>query len=164
MQTILFSLVLAFTTAFVNSANAEVIVDVSLTPAGDFKAKTDDISGEAVMEGDTVRAENVVVKLMNLKTGIALRDKHAKEKYLEVGKFPDAVLVKAIGQGGKGKGRLKIRGIEKDVEGLYVISGSQLNAEFPIKLSDFGINGIKYMGLGVDDQVKLHIGLPLKKK
>jgi polyisoprenoid-binding protein YceI len=145
-------------------AKGNAAADVALSPAGSFVAKTDEVAGEAIQEGDTVKAENIVVKLDSLKTGIPLRDKHAKDKYLETKKFPDAVLTKAIGKGGKGKGRLKIRNIEKDVEGTYKVDGGNLTANFPIKLSDYGITGIKYMGVGVDDQVKLTVTVPVKKK
>ncbi len=139
------------------------VVDVALTPAGDFKAKTEDVRGFATMKGDTVTAENVVVNLKNLTTGLSLRDKHAREKYLEVNKYPEMVLVKAIGRGGKGRGRIKYRGVEKDVIGTYSIKGSELTAKFRMKLSDFNIKGIKYMGVGVDDEVTVHVELPLKK-
>lgn len=141
-----------------------VTADVALTPAGDFKANIPDVKGEAIVQGDSVSAENVVVDLKGLKTGMPLRDKHAKEKYLEVDKFPTVTLLKAVGKGGKGKGRIKMKNIEKDVEGTYKIDGSEMTAEFPIKLSDFKITGIKYMGIGVDDEVKIHVTLPVKKK
>lgn len=105
-----------------------------------------------------------MAKLKNLKTGKELRDKHATEKYLEVGKFPEAVLLKASGRNGKGEGRIKLRGIEKDVKGTYKINGSELESTFPIKLSDFGITGVKYMGVGVNDEVVVHVTVPIKKK
>ena len=145
-------------------ATPGAIADVELSPAGSFKAKTNEVKGEATLTGDTVTADNIVVKLVGLKTGISLRDKHATEKYLEVGKFPDAVLTNATGKGGKGRGKLKIRGIEKDVEGTYKIEGSELIADFIIKLSEYGINGVKYMGVGVNNEVTLHVTVPLKKK
>ena len=138
-------------------------VDVSLTPAGDFKAKTSDVIGEAKAQGDKIIAENIVVKLNNLKTGIALRDKHAREKYLEVAKYPTITLVKAEGKKGKGVGKIQYRGVERDIAGTYTVSGNRLKAQFPMKLSDFNIKGIKYMGVGVDDEIKVNIDVPLKK-
>ena len=145
-------------------ADVGMIADVSLSPAGSFKAKTSEIVGEATMTGDVITADKIVVKLKNMKTGIELRDKHTTTKYLEVEKFPEAVLTSATGSGGKGKGKLKLRGVEKDVEGTYKIVGNELNAEFPIKLSDFNIKGIKYMGVGVNDNLNINITVPLKKK
>jgi polyisoprenoid-binding protein YceI len=144
-------------------AEVGVVTEINLKPAGSFKATTKEIQGEATQVGEAVQASNVIVKLKNLKTGIALRDKHATEKYLEVEKYPEAILVSATGTNGKGTGKLKIRGIEKDIEGTYNIAGPELTAEFPIKLSDFGISGIRYLGVGVSDDVKLQVTLPLKK-
>jgi polyisoprenoid-binding protein YceI len=137
--------------------------DVSLTPAGDFKAKVDDVKGFATMKDGGVMAENVVVNLKTIETGIALRDKHAREKYLEVEKYPEMTLVKAVGKGGKGKGLIKYRGVQKEVQGTYSVEGDTLKANFPIKLSEFNITGVKYMGVGVDDEVKIQVELPLKK-
>lgn len=142
---------------------ASVVADVSLTPAGDFKAKIDDIKGECVMDGETIKASQIVVDLRNLKTGLPLRDKHAKEKYLEVEKFPTTMAISAMGKDGKGKAKIKLKDIEKEVDGTYKIDGNEVKADFQIKLSDFKITGIKYMGIGVDDEVKVHVVLPIKR-
>jgi len=135
-----------------------------LTPAGDFVAKTTDVKGQAFMKDNAVMAKDVVVSLKNLKTGIELRDKHTK-KHLEVEKYPEVVLVKAVGKEGKGKGKIKLRGKEKVVEGTYKVSSDHktLDASFPIQLSDFDITGINYMGVGVNDKVTVRIQLPLKE-
>lgn len=138
-----------------------VTVDVILNPMGDFKAKTSDVKGFATMKGDEVSAENIVVNLKSLKTGVELRDKHT-QKYLETPKFPEAVLVSATGKGGKGKGKIKIRGVEKDIEGTYKVEGKLLKADFKLTLSDFDIKEINYMGVGVEDEVTLHVAVPMK--
>ncbi len=72
--------------AFAQSA----VVDVVLNPMGDFKGKTSDVKGQAVVNGDEVSAENIVVNLKSLKTGVELRDKHT-QKHLQTDKFPEAV-------------------------------------------------------------------------
>lgn len=162
----LFSTLLVFIFSILSSnafANRDVVVDVILSPAGSFKMKTDEVVGNAVQKGDLVTAENIVVKLNNIKTGISLRDRHAKEKYLETSKFPEAVLVKAEGQNGKGKGLIRIRGIEKEVAGEYVAQGGYLKAKFPLKVSDFGITGVKYMGVGVKDEIVINVSVPIVK-
>ncbi|NCN40784.1 YceI family protein [bacterium] len=138
-------------------------VDVTLSPAGDFVGKTSDVSGTAMIKGESVAAKNIKVSLLNLKTGIDLRDKHTK-KYLGTDKFPEAVLIKAVGKNGKGKAKIKFRGVEKTIEGTYKVSGDRkrLNASFPLTLSEFGISGISYMGVGVKDVVKIRLELPLR--
>lgn len=138
-----------------------VTVDVVLNPMGDFKAKTADVKGEAVLKGDEVFAQNVVVNLKSLKTGVELRDKHT-QKHLDTKNFPEAVLVSAVGKGGKGKGKIKIKGIEKDILGTYKVEGKTLKADFKLNISDFDIKEINYMGVGVEDQVTLHVAIPVK--
>ncbi|MNK19504.1 YceI-like domain protein [compost metagenome] len=144
------------------SAKPEAVVDVTLNPMGSFKGKTSDVKGFAIVKGDTVEAKNIVVNLRSLKTGVELRDKHT-QKHLKTGEFPTAVLVSATGKGGKGTGKIKIKGIEKDIAGTYKIEGSALKAEFTLKLADFGIEDINYMGVGVEDDVKLHVEVPITK-
>jgi hypothetical protein len=144
-------------TAFAQS----VTVDVTLNPMGDFKIKTDAIIGNATLIGQEINAENIVVKMANLKSGIDLRDKHM-QKNLNSVLFPEAILIVASGKGGVGKGKIKIRGIEKEIEGTYKIDGKTLNAEFKLNLSDFEIKEISYMGLGVEDTVMIDVSLPIK--
>ncbi|WP_413288550.1 YceI family protein [Bdellovibrio sp. HCB337] len=139
-----------------------VTVDVTLNPAGSFKAKTSDIKGTATVKGDEISASNIAVPLKGIKTGVELRDKHTL-KHLEADKYPEAVLVSATGKGGKGTGKIKIKGIEKDIAGTYKISGNNVEAEFDLNLPDFKITGISYMGVGVEDKVTLHIVMPIKK-
>ncbi|MGE5085923.1 MAG: YceI family protein [Bacillota bacterium] len=146
----------------VSSAFAQsVVVDITLNPMGDFKAKTTQVKGAATIKGDEVSAQNIVVNLKSLTTGVELRDKHT-QKHLETSKYPEAVLVSATGKGGKGVGKLKIRGIEKEVSGTYKVEGKVLKADFPVKISDFGIQDINYMGVGVEDTVTLHVAVPVK--
>ncbi|MGZ3770136.1 MAG: YceI family protein [Bdellovibrio sp.] len=138
-----------------------VTVDVVLNPMGDFKAKTADVKGEATVKGDEVTAKNIVVNLKSLKTGLELRDKHT-QKYLDTKTYPEAVLVSATGKGGKGKGKIKIRGVEKDVDGTYNVEGKTLKADFKLSIADFGIKDINYMGVGVEEQVTIHVAVPIK--
>ena len=140
---------------------AQALVDITLKPAGSFKVKSTDIRGTATKKGDSVEAKNIIVGLKNLETGIALRNEHTK-KHLETDKYPDAILVSAKGQGGKGEGVIKIKGIEQKISGTYKIDGGKLVAQFPLKLSDFKIEGIKYMGVGVADDVTLTVTVPIK--
>lgn len=143
--------------AFAQSAT----VDVVLNPMGDFKAKTSDVKGFATVTGDEVSAKDIVVNLKSLKTGVELRDKHT-QKHLDTTKFPEAVLISATGKGGKGTGKIKIRGKEQDITGTYKIVGKTLNAEFKLNLPDFDIKDINYMGVGVEDEITLHVSVPVK--
>lgn len=161
MKLVLAILVLKTTFAFATPGAA---VEVDLVPAGDFTGKLSEVQGQAVIKGNKVTAENIRIPLKDLKTGISLRDKHATEKYLEVDKYPEAILVKGQGENGKGTGTLKLKNIDKPVEGTYVVNGNEVTAQFKIKLSDYGITGIKYMGVGVTDTVDLTVTVPAVKK
>lgn len=147
------------------SAFAQVgaVVDVTLSPMGSFKGKANDVKGAATVSGDTVTAENIVINMKTFDTGIDMRTNHARNKYLEVEKYPEAVLVKGEGKGGTGKGTLKIHGVEHEVSGTYTVNGDTVTAKFPLKLSDFKIEGINYKGVGVEDSVNVTVTVPVKK-
>ena len=162
MNTTLKSLLIGFvtlTSSLVFAASASV--DIKLSPAGGFTGTTQDVKGVAKKAGTKFMAENIVVNLKTLKTGMGLRDKHTQE-HLETTKFPEAVLVKGEGENGKGTGTIRIRGVEKPVAGTYKINGNQLMATFPIKLSDFNITNVKYMGVGVKDEAIVNVTVPVQ--
>lgn len=148
--------------SFAAQASVGTNVKVSLSPAGNFIAKTEEIKGQATLSNGQVKADNIVVELKTLTTGISLRDEHLKNKYLEVEKFPEAILTAGSGKDGKGKAQLKVHGIQKEIDGTYELDQKtkELNATFNIKLSDFGITGIKYLGVGVKDDVKITATIP----
>jgi polyisoprenoid-binding protein YceI len=159
------SFLLTFFISFLTSivfAATSAEVSVTLTPAGDFKAKTTNVSGVAQFVNGEYVAKDIKVPLKTLKTGVALRDQHT-QKYLQSSQYPEAVLVEAKGKDGKGSGMLKIKGITKPISGTFAINGAELTAEFPVKLTDYEIKGIKYMGIGVDDEVRIKITLPVQK-
>ena len=141
--------------------NGGASVDVTLTPAGSFQAKTEKVTGTAYKTPDGgVAAENVTVQMQTLTTGIELRDKHTK-KYLEADKFPMAKLIKATGKDGKGVATIEIKGIQKQYTGTYKVEGNILKASFKVHLPDVNITGVKYMGIGVAEDVTVNIAVPL---
>jgi polyisoprenoid-binding protein YceI len=110
---------------------------------------------------------NITVPLANLSTGIALRDKHMKEKYLEVQTYPSATLVIA-------RSALKLppngEKLEADVPGLVKIHGKAKTVSvhydakgegaafaahglFHINMNDFGISVPSYLGVTVKPDV-----------
>ncbi|WP_295904370.1 YceI family protein [uncultured Bdellovibrio sp.] len=112
------------------------------------------------------------VNLKNTDTGIALRDRHMKEKYLEVGKFENAVLTvndltvpkntmtKETDTKLPFAGTLDLHGIKKPVQGEFVVKSSKegvkMTANFQLKLSDFGIVIPSFAGITVADQVEVN--------
>lgn len=137
-------------------ASNEVSFTVSLVPAGSFVARTSSLSAKLKGEpGKDWAAEEIVLPLTSLKTGIDLRDAHLAQKYFEVEKYPSAKLTKALGKNGALSGELNVHGVTKPVTGTYEWKGKQIVARFNCRPSDFGIPAIKYMGVGVEDEVEV---------
>jgi polyisoprenoid-binding protein YceI len=109
----------------------------------------------------------LTVPLANLTTGIGLRDKHMKEKYLEIDKFPSAVLtvarsaLKFPAAGASVEtdvpGTLQIHGQTKPVTVHYDAkadgSGFLSHGKFHVNMNDYGIQVPTYLGVTVKPDV-----------
>lgn len=158
-----FSIVFLFLGSLV-FAEPGVDVEFKVTMGKTFSAKTNNVKGKVIMQGSELVAQGIEVDLTTLTTKMALRDDHMKSKYLEVGKYPTAVLVSGKGSAGKGTGKIKIRGVEKDITGTYkILNDKEVQANFDLNLPDYNITGIRYMGIGVKDTVNLKVVVPLEK-
>jgi polyisoprenoid-binding protein YceI len=155
----------------------EIRVTCPLTVGGSFDAKTTAVAGE--YRADATSSDSwlgtITVDLATLETGIALRDEHMRDTYLEVGKggdFSRAVLsqvrLSAIDRDtltGRGTftASLRLHGVERAVTGKADIrrSGEHLRvkASFPLKIADFGIATPRYLGVGVKDEVTVQVTL-----
>lgn len=139
-------------------AKGSVVVDVTLTPAGSFQAKSKKVKGKVVKSGSKLMAKKLKVSVKSLKTGIDMRDKHLYKRIS--GKKIE--IVEATGQAGKGSGIIKINKIEKPFKFTYKESGKNIIAKFPLSLKQFKIKDLKYMGVGVADEVTITATVPLK--
>jgi hypothetical protein len=143
-------------------AETSVSLGVELNPMGSFEATSTAVSGSAKKQGPKIIAQNIVLDLTSLDSGIELRDKHMKEEYFETKRFPKAVLLKAIGKGGKFAGILMIRNTKAKISGTYKLDGSTIEAEFSTPMSAYKIKKASYMGVGVENMVKVKVKIPLK--
>lgn len=118
-----------------------------------------------VVEG--VVSGNLWVPLKDFDTGIELRNKHMREKYLVVKDFPDATLTLlpfAHANVGTFKGILKIKKDSKPVEGTYKFEGGLVSAKLTINVKDFPSIGVpSYLGVTAADSVDITVGFALKK-
>lgn len=113
----------------------------------------------------------LAVRLDTLSTAVDLRDEHMKTKYLEVGRYPEAVIKLDKLPLPKGdqpftfSGRVRIHGVEQTVTIQARVSGSNsaraLNAEFKIKLSDFKIEIPSFKGVTVAEDVTVQVEAPV---
>jgi polyisoprenoid-binding protein YceI len=135
---------------------------VSFTAAGPAGMKIEGTTSELKVteEGGSVVVD---VPLTNLVTGIALRDQHMKEKYLEVAKFPDAVLtvarsaIKVPAGGADAQGTLKLHGQARPVTVRYDAAadgdGLVVHGKLHIKMDEYGITIPSYLGVTVKPDV-----------
>ena len=119
-------------------------------------------------DGTTLK---ITVPLATLHTGIGLRDKHMREKYLQVDKYPDAVLevawssVKLPGDGQTGEGtapgKMTLHGKSKDVQAKYRIvrTGNryQVTGNVPLNLKDYDIDVPSYLGVTVQPDIETSV-------
>lgn len=98
--------------------------------------------------GDTLTA---MVNLNSCDTGIDLRTKHMKEKYLQTDKFPQAILHGTI-TGKKFEGELAIHGKTSHVTGTLE-DGATLNIK--TKISNHDIPPPGYAGITLADEVQI---------
>lgn len=113
----------------------------------------------------------ISVPLANLDTGISLRNRHMREKYLEVGKYPRAELVversalKLPADGteatGTATGQMTIHGQTKPVPFKYSarLSGGTyaVNGSAHINIKEFGIEVPSYLGVTVKPDVDIDV-------
>jgi polyisoprenoid-binding protein YceI len=149
----------------------DVKILVPLKPGGAFTASTTSLGGTLGLAGEKPArlAGNVQVALATIDTGIALRNQHLREKYLEVGKGAgyDTAVVSEIrfreagGEAFEGSSAfaadLLLHGVKRPVEGTAEIrhlgANRKVKAVFPVVMSAFGIDAPMYLGVGVGDRL-----------
>jgi len=150
---------LSLTSAF---AASDCKLNIALSPAGSFVAESQAVvvRGSTEKKGDQFIAHDIVLNLDTLSTGIELRDNHMKHKYLETDKYPEAVLTQATGKDGNFQGELSMHNVKKPIQGTYKVAGDQFVCNFTVSIKDFGIDKVRYMGVGVSDAVNVEISIP----
>lgn len=131
--------------------------------------------GEFKFSDEKMASGSATFDLNSLDTGIEGRDKHMKEKYLETQKYPDAKLTlqkitltkNALGESSISadsvpfEGLLRLHGIEKPISGSLKVSGdshaAKVEAQFKLKLADYGIAVPSFAGITVANEVEVSV-------
>jgi polyisoprenoid-binding protein YceI len=142
---------------------------VTFEASGPAGMKIEGTTGELRVSGSDATVV-LAVPLANLTTGIALRDKHMKERYLETATYPEATLSIA-------RGELKLpstgAGVEADVPGVLTLHGQSkriavhydtkadggsytTHGRFHVNMSDFGVSPPSYLGVTVKPEVDVY--------
>ena len=151
---------------------AAVAVMCPLTVGGSFEARTNALVGDLAYADATGAINGVVqVDLGTLQTGISLRDRHMKEKYLEINRsdtltkatLDEIRMERAEGMSIPFHGKLTLHGEQHTINGTADVQvqrrdgGVRVRACFPISLSAFGIQPPRYLGVGVRDEVQVRV-------
>ena len=160
-------------------SKGELRVVCPLTVGGSFEAQSTGLSGTMTLS--TVRPTTfrggIHLDLASIDTGIALRNQHLREQYLEVSKgegYAQAVL-SGLSLGNLDprtfQGRtpfaatLLLHGVRKTVNASAEVrrepDGIRVSSTFPLKLSDYGVAQPQYLGVGVGDTLQVRIQLTL---
>ena len=166
-------------TLIVKSGEINSIEFLASSTLSNFEGKTSAVEGFIALDTTLYKNSriNLSVYLDSIDTGIGLRNKHMREKYLETDKFPVAnysgtiINVKHLSYSEseiETEGILKIHGIEKK----YEISGKLFNygklyrvdAGFNVSLKDFNIEQPTFLFISVDDNIILKCVIYFTKK
>ncbi len=131
-------------------------------------------SGQLIIEGSKATG-TLSFDMKTLETGISMRDRHMKEKYLHVDQHPSAMLrlvslllpadwakQNSSKISGPFTGLLTLHGVARNVEGQFETQGMDgqylsVVANFRIRLSDFAIDVPSYAGITVADEVRVEV-------
>jgi hypothetical protein len=155
-----FIVTLVLLTLSVFSFAREIDLKVTLSPAGDFSAKSTKVRGFINRNGAQYTADDLSIEVGQLKTGIELRDKHLHERL--GGAKAKIIVKKAAGSHGKGKAMMTVNSITKPIGFAFKESNNMILAKIAVKPSDFGIKDVKYLGIGVEDKVLINVKIPLR--
>ena len=147
----------------------DVAVTCPLTVGGSFEAKTDVVTGEVtVANPDQPLDGALLVDLQSLETGIGLRDRHMKSNYLEVERGAEyaaarleEIRIERLSGKTTFRGLLTLHGERREVTGTAEIkptaSGYRVDANFPVRMSEFRIPDATYLGVGVKNEVQVRV-------
>jgi len=98
-------------------------------------------------------------------TDMETRNKHMKEKYLEVSKFPISKLkldpVKMSESGADFSGDLTIKGVTKKVSGKLAVKAGKVSASFKMEMGKYPVGVPSWLGVTVAKDVDVVVEFPL---
>jgi polyisoprenoid-binding protein YceI len=157
--------------------HGDVRVTVPLKPGGAFEATSTAVAGTLALDvaKPAHLAGEVTLDLSTIDTGIALRNQHLRENYLEVAKgagYDKAVLSdirladadgEAFAGGSAFTGTMLLHGTKHEVAGRVEVrpegASRHVRVEFPLNLTDFGVAPPEYLGVGVGSKLLVKVQL-----
>ena len=156
---------------------------ISRAPLEEFEGITEDIDGYLYWEDDSLFKNNEFyfeVNLNTLDTGIGLRNRHMRERYLETDKWPVAsyqgkiVDVAKTDSAGltvyevQTQGTFSVHGVERDIEVAGTVEMLEaglmrIKAAFQIELPDYNIKIPQVMFFKLNKVIKIRVMFHLKR-
>ena len=135
--------------------NPAVMVNVELFPVGSFTMTAPQVEGRGRKQANAFSAAELKVAVASLDTGIQLRTTHLKQ-HLKADSFPYITAKNILARNQHGSADLTIRDVTQKVTFTYVDLGNgSAQATFKLNLPSFNLTGIKYLGVGVQDEVEV---------
>lgn len=152
-----------------STAYAQNIVRVYATMipnTGSFVATSEKAKGRLLKRGEEFTADRISVFANSFTTDNGLRDKHFAEYIAGGAKLPypriDITELKA--SKGTGTAKLTLNGVTKPVNLTYKPEGKYVDAKFEVNASDFNLPKAEYLGIKVEDKVKVSVKYYFEKK
>ena len=156
---------------------------ISRAPLEEFEGITEDIDGYLYWEDDSLFKNNEFyfeVNLNTLDTGIGLRNRHMRERYLETDKWPVASyqgkIVDVAKRDSAGltvyevqtQGTFSVHGVERDIEVAGTVEMLEaglmrIKAAFQIELPDYNIKIPQVMFFKLNKVIKIRVMFHLKR-
>ena len=156
---------------------------ISRAPLEEFEGITEDIDGYLYWEDDSLFKNNEFyfeVNLNTLDTGIGLRNRHMRERYLETDKWPVASYQGKIVEVAKSdsagltvyevqtQGTFSVHGVERDIEVAGTVEMLEaglmrIKAAFQIELPDYNIKIPQVMFFKLNKVIKIRVMFHLKR-
>lgn len=167
------------TTLSVDTTRQNEVSFLAKSTFGDVEGITHKISGYVKwQEDDTLQTSDISfeVPLDSIDTGVGLRNKHMREKYLETEKYPKAVYRGKLSGWSRdeadsnrflvsSEGVMTIHGVEKplSISGYLTRSESGYHAQyfFSLNIKDFNIDKPRFLLVGMDQTVRMKIDVYL---
>ena len=156
-------------------SRAQIVVVCPLTVGGGFEAKSQSVSGEVAVGRESTGpiTGSLSVDLRTLKTGIGMRDKHMLDNYLEVDNGPDFekatienIQIEKLDGKTTFNGTLVLHGERRPITGSATLErrdgGYTVQAEFPVRVSEYKIPKPTYLGVGVQDEIRIKVALTVQ--
>jgi polyisoprenoid-binding protein YceI len=170
------AIILVGTTAPAQARKLNVTGDSAFVAVGKpgfikINGKGTGVTGTLSLAGKNVSGD-LTFPVDTLNTGVGLRDKHMKDEFLETQKFPQARLVlKSVQLNGDPTadgfsqkqvpftGVFTVHGVSRPLTGVIDVatSGGKTtgDAQFTVKMSEYGFREAKYLGMSVNDEVQV---------